>query len=57
MARKFACLVTVMSLLGAPSSWAVEAPSPDKDFKAFREYFTKSFQKSPSMTSSMVPIR
>jgi sulfur-oxidizing protein SoxA len=45
MARKFACLVTVMSLLGAPSSWAVEAPSPDKDFKAFREYFTKKFPK------------
>ncbi len=44
---KIAMLVILMGVFGARSSWAVDAPSPDKDFKVFREYFTKKFPKVP----------
>ena len=45
--RKIAVLVATMSVFGAQSSWAVDTPSPEKDFKVFREYFTKKFRKVP----------
>lgn len=45
--RKLAFIATMMSVLAAQSSWAVDAPSPDQDFKVFREYFTKKFPKVP----------
>ena len=47
MVRKTALLAAMMSLIGAQWSWAVETPAPDKDFKVFREYFTKKFPKVP----------
>jgi sulfur-oxidizing protein SoxA len=45
MVRKIALLAAMMILVGAQSSWAVETPSPAKDFKVFRDYFTKKFPK------------
>jgi sulfur-oxidizing protein SoxA len=45
MVRKIALLAAMMILAGAQSSWAVETPSPAKDFKVFRDYFTKKFPK------------
>ena len=45
--RKIAVLVATMSVFGAQSSWAVDTPSPEKDFKVFRDYFTKKFPKVP----------
>jgi sulfur-oxidizing protein SoxA len=47
MVRKIALLAAVMGLVGAQSSWAVETPAPTKDFKVFRDYFTKRFPKVP----------
>jgi sulfur-oxidizing protein SoxA len=44
---KIAMLVILMGVFGARSSWAVDTPSPDKDFKVFRDYFTKKFPKVP----------
>ena len=45
--RKIAVIVALMSVLGAQSSWASDAPSPDKDLKVFRDYFTQKFPKVP----------
>ena len=45
--RKIVLLVTMMAVFGARSCWAVETSTPDKDFKAFREFFTKKFPKVP----------
>ena len=45
MVRKIALLTAMMILVGAQSSWAVETPAPAKDFKVFRDYFTKKFPK------------
>ena len=47
MGRKITLLAALISLLGAQSSWAVETSTPDKDFKVFRDYFTKKFSKVP----------
>ena len=47
MVRKISLLAAMMILTGAQSSWAVEAPAPEKDFKVFREYFTKKFPQVP----------
>lgn len=45
MVRKIALLAAMTILVGAQSSWAVETPAPAKDFKVFRDYFTKKFPK------------
>jgi sulfur-oxidizing protein SoxA len=45
--RKIAVIVAMMSVLAAQSSWASDTPSPDRDFKVFRDYFTKKFPKVP----------
>ena len=47
MGRKITLLAALISLLGAQSSGAVETSTPDKDFKVFRDYFTKKFPKVP----------
>lgn len=33
----------VATLIGPRAAWAAETPNPQKDFKAFRSYFTKRF--------------
>jgi sulfur-oxidizing protein SoxA len=43
--RKIAVIVAMIGAFGAQSSWAADTPSPEKDFKVFREYFTKKFPK------------
>ena len=45
--RKITVIVAMMSVLAAQSSWASDTPSPDKDFKVFRDYFTQKFPKVP----------
>ena len=45
--RKIAVIVALMSLLGAQWSRASDTPSPDKDLKVFRDYFTQKFPKVP----------
>ncbi len=47
MVRKIVLLTAMMILVGVRSSWAVETPAPAKDFKVFRDYFTKKFPKVP----------
>jgi sulfur-oxidizing protein SoxA len=45
--RNLTMLVTIMSVLGVPSSRAIEGTSPERDFKVFREYFTQKFPNVP----------
>jgi sulfur-oxidizing protein SoxA len=43
--RQIAVVLAAIFVLGAQSSRAADTPSPEKDFKVFRDYFTKKFPK------------
>ena len=43
--RQIAVVLAAVFVLGAQSSRAADAPSPEEDFKVFRDYFTKKFPK------------
>jgi sulfur-oxidizing protein SoxA len=43
--RHIAVVLAAVIVLGAQSSRAADTPSPEKDFKVFRDYFTKKFPK------------
>ena len=47
MVHKIALLAAMLGLAGAQLAAAGELPAPERDFKVFREYFTKKFPKVP----------